>query len=78
MPSSPNKEGPEPFKKGVGWEQAVASAGCLLRALSLLEDHLENEGAKNRLYKLQRWQQDTPKSARGGDKQMFLASRYLY
>lgn len=67
MSSSLAKEGPELFKKGDGLEQAVAPAVCLLRVHSLLKDHLENEEAKNQLYELLRWQQDTPKSARGGD-----------
>lgn len=52
MSSSLTKEGPELFKKGGVWEQAVARAVCLLRVHSLLKDHLENEGAKNKSYEL--------------------------
>lgn len=52
MSSSLTKEGPEPFKKGAGWEQAVTLAVCLLRAHPLLKDYLENEGAKKKSYEL--------------------------
>lgn len=51
MLASLTREGPEPFGKDGGWEQAVANTVCLLRAPSLLkaENCLENGGSKNRL-----------------------------
>jgi len=51
MSASPAREGPELFREDNGWEKAVASTVCPLRAHSLLksEDYLENGGAKCRL-----------------------------